>query len=64
MGEATQAFFVLQPEINGAREGLEAIARTIDVRAAADFDRAEEISGSARVITLLTVLLGMALALL
>jgi signal transduction histidine kinase len=64
LGEATQAFFVLQPEINGARLGLEPIARTIDVRAAADFSRAEEISESARVVTLLTVLLGMALALL
>jgi signal transduction histidine kinase len=64
LGEATQAFFVLQPEINGARQGLEAIARTIDDRAAADFSRAEEISGSARVITLFTVLLGMVLALL
>lgn len=64
MGEATQAFFVLQPEINGAREGLSAIARIIDDRAAADFSRAEEISGSARFVTLLTVLLGMVLALL
>ncbi|NNM04281.1 MAG: HAMP domain-containing histidine kinase, partial [Gemmatimonadetes bacterium] len=64
LGEATQAFFVLEPEINRAREGLEAIARNIDVRAAADFDRAEEISGSARVITLLTVLVGIILALL
>jgi signal transduction histidine kinase len=64
LGEATQAFFVLQPEINGARVGLEAIARTIDARAAADFDRAEEISGSARITTLITVLLGMILALL
>jgi signal transduction histidine kinase len=63
LGEATQAFFVLQPGINGAREGLGAIARTIDDRAATDFSRAEEISGSARVITLLTVLLGIALAL-
>jgi signal transduction histidine kinase len=64
LGEATQAFFVLQPEIHGARGELDAIARTIDVRAAADFKRAEEISGSARVTTLLTVLLGMVLALL
>jgi signal transduction histidine kinase len=64
LGEATQAFLVLQPEIYSAREGLEAIARTIDVRAAADFNRAEEIAGSARVIILLTVLLGLALALL
>jgi len=64
MGEATQAFIVLQPEIHGAREGLEEIARTIDVRAAADFNRADEIAGSARVIILITVLLGMALALL
>ena len=63
LGEATQAFLVLQPEINGAREGLEAIARTIDARAATDFLRAEEISGSARVVTLLAVLLGLALAL-
>jgi signal transduction histidine kinase len=64
MGEATEAFFVLQPEINGAREGLNDIARTIDARAALDFDRAEEISGSARITTLVTVLLGMVLALL
>ena len=62
--EATQAFLVLQPEINGAREGLVSIARTIDARAAADFTRAEEISGSARAITLLAVLLSLALALL
>jgi len=64
LGEATEAFIVLQPEIQGTRTGLDAIARTIDVRAAADFDRAEEISGSARVITLITVLLGLFLALL
>ncbi len=64
MEEATQAFFIIQPGINRAREGLEAIASTIDDRAAADFSRAEEISGSARVVTLLTVLLGMVLALL
>lgn len=64
MEEATQAFFVLQPEIRRGREGLREIARTIDARAAADFSRAEEIAGSARVIILLTVLLGLALALL
>jgi signal transduction histidine kinase len=63
LGEATEAFLVLQPEINGAREGLQAIASTIDTRAAADFLRAEEISGSARAITLFAVLLGLALAL-
>jgi signal transduction histidine kinase len=64
LGEATDAFILLQPEIQGARAGLDAIARTIDVRAAADFNRAEEISGSARITTLITVLLGMVLALL
>jgi len=64
LGEATQAFIVLQPEIRGARAGLDEIARTIDNRAASDFNRAEEISASARVITLSTVLLGLALALL
>jgi signal transduction histidine kinase len=63
LGEATQAFFVFQPEINRAREDLGAIASNIDTRAAADFNRAEEISGSARVITLLAVLLGLVLAL-
>ncbi|MGD2121973.1 MAG: HAMP domain-containing sensor histidine kinase [Gemmatimonadota bacterium] len=64
LGEATQAFILLQPEIQRARAGLDAIARTIDIRAAADFNRAEEIAGSARVIILLTLLLGMSLALL
>lgn len=64
LAEATQAFIVLQPEIRGARAGLDEIARVIDDRAAADFNRAEEISASARFITLFTVLLGLALALL
>ena len=64
MGEATDVFILLQPEIRGTRAGLASIARTIDDRAAADFRRAEEISGSARVIILLAVLLGLALALL
>jgi signal transduction histidine kinase len=64
MGEATEAFLVLQPEINGTRNGLQDIAQIIDARASADFIRAEVISGSARIITLLTVLLGLALALL
>jgi len=64
MGQATQAFIALQPEVRGARAGLEEIARIIDDRAAGDFNRAEEISGSARVIILVTVLLGLTLALL
>jgi len=64
MGEATQSFILLQPEIRGARTGLDEIARIIDDRAATDFNRAEEISASARVITLSTVLLGLVLALL
>lgn len=62
LGEATQAFLVLQPEINRAGDGLDAIARTIDARAAVDFTRAREISESARAITLLAVLLGLVLA--
>ena len=64
LGQATETFIVLQPEIREARADLNQIARTIDTRAAADFNRAEELSGSARITTLLTVLLGMVLALL
>ncbi|MGW8265069.1 MAG: ATP-binding protein [Longimicrobiales bacterium] len=59
---ATDAFFTLQPGIREVREGLEALARTVDERASVDFQRAEEISASARGTTLLTVLLGLALA--
>jgi signal transduction histidine kinase len=64
MREATDAFFVLQPGIRQARNGLGAIASTVDARASSDFQRAEEISTSARDTTLLTVLIGLALTVL
>jgi len=59
---ATDAVFTVQPSIREVRDGLDALARTVDDRASADFRRAEEISDSARGTTLLTVLLGLALA--
>ena len=62
MGAATDSFFTLQPHIQRARSGLGGLARTIDARASSDFQRAEEISASARGTTLLAVLLGLAVA--
>jgi len=59
---ATDRFFTVQPSITEVRDGLEALARTVDERASADFQRAEEISDAARGTTLLTVLLGLAVA--
>lgn len=59
--EATDAFFSLQPGIQEARDGLVSIAARVDARASADFQRAEEISTSARGTTLLTMLMGIVL---
>lgn len=61
LGEATDAFFSLQPDIQRARADLGSIASSVDARASADFVRAEEISTSARGTTLLTALMGLAL---
>jgi len=60
--EATDAFFSLQPSIGEVRAGLADLASIVDARASSDFRRAEEISRSARETTLLTVLLGLTVA--
>jgi len=62
LGGATDVFFTLQPGIQQTRDGLEAIARTVDERASSDFARAEELSASSRGTTLLAVLFGLAVA--
>jgi signal transduction histidine kinase len=62
--DATDAFFTLQPSIEEVRDGLEGLAKTVEARASLDFQRAEEISNSARATTLLTVLLGLVVAVL
>lgn len=64
LSDATDAFFVIQPTIKQARDDLDAIARTVDVRASSDFALARRISSSARGTTLLTILLGLILVLL
>ncbi len=64
LGEATDAFFSLQPGIQRASNGLGRIATDVDTRASADFERAEEISTSARDTTLLTALMGLVLVIL
>jgi len=60
--DATDAFFSLQPSIREVRNGLADLARIVDARASSDFRRAEEISRTARETTLLTVLLGLTVA--
>jgi signal transduction histidine kinase len=64
LGFATEAFFSLQPDIREARDGLGIIAATVNARASEDFERAEEISTSARGTTLLTLLSGLIVAVL
>jgi signal transduction histidine kinase len=64
LGAATAAFYSLQPSIREIREGLADLAGTVDTRASSDFQRAQEISDSARDTTLLTVLLGLIVAVL
>jgi two-component system sensor histidine kinase BaeS len=64
LGVATEAFFSLQPGIQEVRDGLAALATTVDARASSDFQRARQISDSARDRTLLSALLALIMAVL